>query len=251
MSSWKKASKTNQKTHRERHQPAARADLGLLEKKKDYKLRAQHRQDKEETLKLLHKKALNKNPDEFYHHMINSKIQKGEHFEKDKDEDLTADQIKLMETQDIKYITMKRTIERRKIERLKSQLHQIDTSNKTKNRHFFFVEDEKEAKKFNIAKRLDTEPSLIKVKSNRPKSDSLPKSTLDDETRKKINIEKAKSYKELESRKKRERDLAKVQRKLQLKGISKKQRKVLKPKELRHVLKSNAEIFKFKYERKK
>lgn len=250
MSSWKKATKSNQKTHRERSQPAARANLGILEKKKDYKLRAQDKSEKQETLKLLRKKALNKNPDEFYHHMVNSKIQKGEHFEKDKVEDLSADQMKLMETQDIKYITMKRTIEKRKIERLQSQLHQIDTSNKTKNRHYFFVENEKDAKKFDVAKRLNTDPSMIAVKSNRPKLDKVA-SKLSDEMVKKLEAEKLKSYKELESRKKRERELAKVQRKLQLKGISKKQRKVLKPKEVRLTQKSSAEIFKFKYERKK
>lgn len=236
MSSWKKAGKTNQRTHRERHQPAARAELGILEKKKDYKLRAQNRAEKEETLKLLRKKVLNKNPDEFYHHMINSKLQKGEHFEKEKnEEDLTADQIKLMETQDVKYVVMKRTIEKRKIDRLQSSLHKIDQANQTQNKHYYFVDNEKEMEKFTLPV------------SNKKKTPS----TLDKETTKRINAEKAKSYKELESRKNRLRDLTKVQRKLQLKGVSKKQRKVLKPKEMRQILKSPAEIFKFKYERKK
>lgn len=253
MSSWKKASKTYQKTHRERHQPEARKELGLLEKKKDYKLRAQDRNEKQETIKLLRKRALNKNPDEFYHHMVNSKLQSDEHCEIDKDEDLTPEQIKLMETQDKRYISMKRTIETNKIKRLQSRLHMTDVADRTKNKHVFFVESEKEQKNFNLAKHLKTHPALLGRKSNRIRLDDLDKMKmdLDEETIKRLNLEREKSYKELDKRIGRERELAKVQRKMELKNVSKKQRRGLKPKDLQEVTKSSHPIFKFKYERKK
>lgn len=253
MSSWKKASKTNQKTHRERHQPEARKQLGLLEKKKDYKLRAQDRAEKQETIKLLRKRALNKNPDEFYHHMINSKIQNDQHHEKEKDEELTEEQMKLMETQDKRYIRMKRTIEFNKIKRLQSHLHLTDVADRTSNKHVFFVDNNEELKNFDLAKRFNTHPDLIGRKSNRIKLDALEKMNLDidENTIKCLNEEREKSYKELDKRILRERELAKIQRKMELKNVSKKQKKTLKPKELREVLKSSNPIFKFKYERKK
>lgn len=253
MSSWKKASKTYQKTHRERHQPEARKELGLLEKKKDYKLRAVDRNEKEETIKLLRKRALNKNPDEFYHHMVNSKIQKGEHEEKDKDEDLTPEQVKLMETQDKRYISMKRTIETNKIKRLQAHLHMTDVADRTKNKHIFFVENGEQLKNFNLAERLGTHPALLSRKSNRMRLEDIQKMKmdLDESTIKRLNEEREKSYKELDKRITRERELAKVQRKMEMKNIPREQRKATKPKELLQCLKSTNPVFKFKYERKK
>jgi U3 small nucleolar RNA-associated protein 11 len=235
MSSFKKASKTNQRTHRERHQPKAREKLGFLEKKQDYQLRAQDRHDKEDTLKLLHKKALNKNPDEFYHHMINSKLQKDEHFEKDKDEELTPEQKKLMDTQDKKYIIMKRTIERRKIQRLQEQLHLVDDPKRLKKSKHTIFDDEGQ-----VLKRIDIKSRLERMKSK-----------IDGDTLQKLNAEREKNVKELERRKQRERDLASVQRKFEQKNLSKSQRKGVKPKEMQRLAKSSAEIFKFKYQRKK
>ena len=93
MSSLRNAAKSQQRTHRERHQPSGRSELGLLEKKKDYKLRAKDYNDKKATLKNLSKKALNKNPDEFYYHMIKSKTEAGVHKEKGSEETLTPEQV--------------------------------------------------------------------------------------------------------------------------------------------------------------
>lgn len=57
--------------YRERAQPSHRAHLGLLEKKKDYKERAEDYHKKEKTIKKLKLKSALRNPEEFYFSMVN------------------------------------------------------------------------------------------------------------------------------------------------------------------------------------
>ncbi|XP_075148995.1 putative U3 small nucleolar RNA-associated protein 11 [Haematobia irritans] len=262
MSSWKKASKSNQKVHRERHQPESRAHLGLLEKKKDYRKRARDAERKSKTLQLLHKRALNKNPDEFYHHMIRSKLHEGEHHDEEVEKDEhSKEQLALMETQDLKYITMKRTMEAKKIKRLQSQLHMIDFANTVPNKHLFFDDEPKkgeyvEGKELSdmaLAERLETHPSMLDRKTNRPRLKDLEKlqiPALSPEEIKKANLLKQQSYQELTKRIEREKELAIVQQKLEIKRALQ-QPRLLQPKKKKAGTKDAAPVYEFKYERKK
>ncbi|XP_063380185.1 probable U3 small nucleolar RNA-associated protein 11 [Cydia fagiglandana] len=252
MSSWKKAAKAHQKTHRERHQPEARKHLGLLEKKTDYKKRAKDYHDKGKTLKLLRKRTLDKNPDEFYFHMINSRVKNGEHHELVKEEENSAEQEKLMQSQDVKYINMKRVMESRRIARLQSELHMTDIAEATNNTHTFFVESDEE-KDFDLAKRLDTHPALLGRKTNRPRLADLDKIQLpdvDEEAIAKLKKSKEKVYKELSKRIDREKELTVIQQKMEIKKHVQGAGKV-KPKRVKKGSKQRAPVYEFTYVRKK
>ncbi|KAL9692999.1 hypothetical protein quinque_012284 [Culex quinquefasciatus] len=186
MSSWKKASKSNQRVHRERAQPAARAELGLLEKKKDYKRRAEDQHQKDDTLKLLRKRALTRNPDEFYHHMINSKVEGGKHVEREQEDEHTPAQVRLMEHQDL------------------------------------------EVSGAGLWLLVGLMWRLIAA----------------------MNEEREKSYRELQRRIEREKELTIIQQKMELKRVLKEKR-ASKPKRVAKGTKDRAPVYKFKYERKR
>lgn len=76
-----KAHKLAQRLHRERSQPDHRKKFGYLEKKADYKKRALDHQIKAKRIKKLKNKALDRNPNEFNFHMINSRLVDGVHTE--------------------------------------------------------------------------------------------------------------------------------------------------------------------------
>mmetsp|Transcript_37769 Transcript_37769/g.70901 ORF Transcript_37769/g.70901 Transcript_37769/m.70901 type:complete len:235 (+) Transcript_37769:116-820(+) len=140
------------KTHKERSQPAARKKLGLLEKHKDYVLRAKDFHRKEKTLKNLKEKAEFRNPDEFYFAMQKSRTKDGVHIGNVSDGNkYTTEELSLMKTQDMTYVQHKAQGEIRKAERLQSSLHGI--GDKPVNKKIIFVDNGEDAQSFNASER--------------------------------------------------------------------------------------------------
>lgn len=157
-----------------------------------------------------------------------------------------------MQTQDLKYISMKRTIEANKVARLQAELHMIDATNSIKNQHTFFVDSDDESE-FDLAKRLDTHPSLLGRRTNRTRLADLAKMKLPDVDPKTIahlNQQRENAYKELRKRVDREKELTVAEQTLQLKRTLQEKR-VLKPKRVAPGTKNAAPIYVFKYERKR
>lgn len=137
--------------HRERAQPANRARLGLLEKKKDYILRARDFQSKKKRLHAMKVKAAYKNPDEFYFGMVKSRVDKasgkvrseGEH------EKMSGEVIRLMKSQDLKHIQEMIRVNEGKLEAFKAEHaitigSSVSASAGKKGNHVKFIEDDEE-----------------------------------------------------------------------------------------------------------
>ncbi|XP_043916023.1 probable U3 small nucleolar RNA-associated protein 11 [Protopterus annectens] len=251
-SAFRKALKSHQRSHKERSQPGFRKRLGLLEKKKDYKIRAEEYHKKQNKLKALQKKALEKNPDEFYFKMTSNKLQNGVHVLKQPKEEVTEEQLKLMRTQDIKYVTMKRVSEGKKIEKMKAELHLLDADGKQPNKHVFFFDTKKEVEEFDVASHLNTLPELVDRVYNRPTIETLKKETIkgvtDPDLLENLAKQKKHQYNLLKEHIEREKKLFVVEQKIQTrKDLMDKTHKVKVKKE---TVNSPA-IYKFKFQRRR
>lgn len=195
-------------THKERAQPAARKRFGLLEKHKDYVERAQDYHKKQDYLKVLEKKAAERNPDEFYFKMNKSQVnKKGVHKEK-RDGSLDQSTVKLLKTQDMGYIMNKKVIDEKKVKKLQSSLHLIGEDQVgRKKKHKIFVDSEEEQRNFDAAAHLDTVPELLDHQYNRLTKGQLER--LSDEALpsaqqvKKALDKRDKAYKEMQARARR------------------------------------------------
>lgn len=175
-------------THKERAQPRARAHLGILEKKKDYKQRAVDFHRKEDRVNNMRKRASMRNPDEFYFGMHKTQVVDGKHKKTQQarqaqfDAEIGADTIRLMKDQDLSYIRMQKQKDVKKIESLRSNLHFLDQSDEStrKRTHTVFVDSREEAESFDVAKHFDTLPELAGRSFNRPRVKDLEQGMLED-----------------------------------------------------------------------
>ncbi|CAB3401859.1 unnamed protein product [Caenorhabditis bovis] len=249
-----------QREHRERAQPAHRAKLGQLEKKKDYVQRAKDYQQKRDTIKKLKKQALDKNQDEYHHHMINSETRNdGRHFEKlnEAQQEETALQRKLGSLKDLQYVKYKLNEEKKKIEEMKSELHFADSSClSAKNTHTIFVDDEAEAKKFDPREYFNTTTSMLFRSYNRLKNDDLQEKQIigaksKEDVRKADRLRRSR-YNELLKRMNRAKELEVVVNKLELKkNLAESSKSELKPVRVKKAKPMKAAVYKWPYERKK
>ncbi|CAE7198596.1 unnamed protein product, partial [Rhizoctonia solani] len=113
----------HRRTHKERSQLSHRSKLGLLEKHKDYVLRARDYRSKRDRLRTLKLKAETKNKDEFYFGMNGRKTERGvEYHDRGGDGALPEDMVKLLKTQDEGYLRTIRKKGLKRIDAVKAQL---------------------------------------------------------------------------------------------------------------------------------
>jgi U3 small nucleolar RNA-associated protein 11 len=169
-------------THKERSQPRARTHLGLLEKKKDYKRRAKDFHFKTDLIQKMKVRASMRNPDEFYFGMKSALVKDGRHTKtqqvqnKERDAEIGAEAVRIMKDQDLSYIRMQKQKDTKKMERLKANLHLLESTNdepQQQRHHAVFVDTARDAAKFDVAEHFDTVPALAGRSFNRPRLETL------------------------------------------------------------------------------
>ncbi|KAM3416454.1 U3 small nucleolar RNA-associated protein 11 [Cercospora zeina] len=151
MSSLRNA--VQRRNHRERAQPTERAKWGLLEKRKDYKLRAADHKTKTKKIKALQSKAAERNEDEFYFSMVNNASKGGIRVSKRGEANrggavgaMDVDVVRLMKTQDAGYLRtqLQRTRNQKKRVREELVLAETGVTAQPSNRRIVFGDDDDE-----------------------------------------------------------------------------------------------------------
>ena len=212
--------------------------MGLLEKKKDYKQRANDYHRKQDRIRAMQQKAAMKNPDEFYFGMNSSKVKDGKHRSNEDYRELDPEMVRVMKDQDLSFVRMQQLKDAKKAEKLQASLHLLDSEADqitAKRKHTIFVESKKEAQNFDVAEHFDTVPEFAGRSFNRLRKGDIEKMTSvggddDDDNEHHMTVEQLKqqakmerklakklakarsnAYEELEARRKRARAMKRAE----------------------------------------
>jgi U3 small nucleolar RNA-associated protein 11 len=167
--------------HKERSQEHSRANRGLLEKHKDYSLRARDHNEKKARLRLLRQKAADRNPDEFHFAMLSSKTKNGVKIADRGNKALSMDVVKLLKTQDQGYLRTMLQRTRKEKERVeqgvvlgKGEDSDGEAVVRTlkggrSGKHTVFVGDEEQQKEFDAEQWFETDEKGVQTAYNRPR----------------------------------------------------------------------------------
>lgn len=182
MSSMRNA--VQRRNHKERAQPLERAKLGLLEKHKDYSLRAADFNAKKARLRLLRQKATDRNPDEFHFGMMSSSTRNGVKIADRGNKSMSDDVVKLLKTQDAGYLKTMATRATKERERLEQEIQLCETQDdggetivlkalkggpRIKSKHTVFVDTEMDQAGFDPNAWFETDEAGLNSTYNRPR----------------------------------------------------------------------------------
>ncbi|KAG9119349.1 hypothetical protein FRC07_005665, partial [Ceratobasidium sp. 392] len=112
----------HRRQHKERSQLSHRSKLGLLEKHKDYVLRARDYRSKRDRIRTLREKAETRNKDEFYFGMNGKKTRGGIALGERESEAMGEEMVKILKSQDEGYLRTVKSKGRKRIDAIRSQL---------------------------------------------------------------------------------------------------------------------------------
>ncbi|KAK5016320.1 hypothetical protein LTR39_002143 [Cryomyces antarcticus] len=171
MSSMRNA--VQRRNHKERAQPLERAKYGILEKHKDYSLRARDHNEKRKRLRILRQKAQDRNPDEFHFAMMSSATNNGRKITDRGNKALSNDVVRLLKTQDAGYLRTIAQRVRKERERLEEEVMLVDEIGEEDKE----MEDNAKAGKHTIFVDTKEEQSVFKAPVKplrRPRRQSVP-----------------------------------------------------------------------------
>lgn len=191
MSSLRNA--VQRRNHKERAQPHSRQKWGILEKHKDYALRAQDHNVKKRKIKDLREKAATRNEDEFYFGMLSTQSSRGQKVGDRGNRSLAQKEVTVLKRQDAAYLRTMLQVVKREISKVEQEIQLLESGENgveivtlndnahSKGLHAVFVDDSDEQKSFSAHEWFNTNEDGLGRGFNRPRNEkSSPEEDNDD-----------------------------------------------------------------------